>query len=247
LFITRRVFAAAAAAGVNLTIRGSQLPTFPPNISATALQTAISKALNRSALGVEIIQNPAAGTLTYRLLTNRTAFPDDLSPADISLQLVVMPNVCGSTTGSSSTSGSTSGSTGSAVLISSSTTSYTCLKLGTEARVVNFTNADGSSSSMTVYEEVWQNITITDNSSSIIAANASANSDAGDSAAAAAAADVMDGLSVEVSQQLEPPPPGGSPRGAWQLQLEGQDQVGLRLQSGRFLCTFHADMFGFRV
>ncbi|WIA40252.1 hypothetical protein OEZ86_013629 [Tetradesmus obliquus] len=56
--------------GVNLTIRGTQMPTFPPNISATALQAAVVKAVNGSAVGVEIIQNPAVGTLTYRLLTN---------------------------------------------------------------------------------------------------------------------------------------------------------------------------------
>jgi hypothetical protein len=230
LFSAADAIAAVAAAGVNLTIKGAQLATFPLSISASNLQAAITKALNGSAVGVEVIQNPAAGTLTYRLLTNRTAFPDDLSPADISVQLVVLP---ASNSASGSTNGSTTGSTsGSSSTGDSNGTSPTCLKLVAEARTVTYINADGTNSSMTVFEEVWQNITVTTHSSSNISRDLTANASlllADDGTALNAAAeddaDVLAGLSIEVSQPLEPPPPGGQPRGAWQLRLEDQSEV----------------------
>lgn len=229
------------------------MPLFAPNSSATALQTLLTKALNGSAVGVEVIQNPNAGTLTYRLMTNRTAFFNDLTLADVSAQLIVLPADSSSSSSMADSSGSSSNGA------ATDDSSYTCLKLVPVARNVSFTNADGSISNITVYDEVWQNVTrstSTDSSSSsssnssdggssnttsggdTTSNNSSSSSDPSASPAADQSpaveqspapdgvfVDHLAGISIEVLPAMGPPPIGGKPQGAWQLLLEGQDQV----------------------
>eukprot|EP00878_Enallax_costatus_P013927 GHUV01014564.1.p1 GENE.GHUV01014564.1~~GHUV01014564.1.p1 ORF type:complete len:640 (+),score=119.21 GHUV01014564.1:1050-2969(+) len=197
--------------GVNITVRGVQIPAFNPNISASALQSSINSALragisNSSRLGVEIKTNTDLGTLTYRLLTNRTAFPDDLMSSDVTAQIVVLPDQANAT---SAGSGSTGTSDGSGDLRS---LQY-CLQRSTEPRTVNYTNADGTISSMVVYEDVWENVTV-------ISSNSSSNGTAAAAGPAIVAANQsLAGISISVLEVPGYMISGGKPQGVWQLLL----------------------------
>lgn len=201
---------------MNLTIVGVRIPVFPANTSATTLQTSVNTALkvaisNTTVLGLQIIKDQEAATLTYRLLTNRTAFFNDLSPQDITAQLVVLP-------------GNTS-STGTGSTIADNSTVRYCLQRSTQPKTVTYTAANGTNSTLVVYEEIWENITVTSSNSAAAGAPPSSADQDGSSPSPPATVDVLAGISIGVSDPLEPPPVGGRPQGMWQLMLEGQTDV----------------------
>lgn len=210
-------------AGVNLTIRGVMIPVFAPNITATALQglinTALKNGINPTAqLGVEVIPNPAAAALTYRLLTNRTAFVDDLSPSDIVAELVVLPELQPAPPATNGPSAPSS---------SSNDPGY-CLQRSNKPKNVTYTNADGTTGTIVVHEEVWENVTVAGSSNSdsssgdaSVTVDATALSDE----TPPAVEDKLSGISISVSEPLEPPPVGGQAQGLWQIMLEGRSEV----------------------
>jgi hypothetical protein len=130
-----------------LTINTIPIPTFPANSTAAALQQLLVSSL-KALVAVEKTVAVEAGGIVFRLLTNRTAFPDDLA---VTAALVVLPDINGSSGSGSSGSGSSS---------TEAAEDYTCLRKTTAARNFSYTNVDGSTKNMIVYDEVWENVTV---------------------------------------------------------------------------------------